>query len=261
MLSWLPWVAGTFVLSILVASRLLRLRCRGIGPPFGPRAKYWAISIIVVVAAFSTGLGIALAAVIHGVEAVLIGPVLSGGLWFAKIPPQRDLDMRPRTLTALPTLPFSRLYEEIGEDMQAWCDTRVQAASAKPQYIADAVSYYYIQVEKAGLTDGRALASLRRWRDSIAHKIAIVRLISLDATPARLRASLQADPSTQRISKYRDDDPPQLARRLETEALNELHLFLAYVYRLGYHNLLIYPFRPAAFRPSARSAEQTARDR
>ena len=38
--------------------------------------------------------------------------------------------------------------------------------------------------------------------------------------------------STQHVRKYAGDDLP-LARRLETEALNELHLFLAYVYRLG----------------------------
>jgi hypothetical protein len=260
MLSWLPWVTGTFVLSTLVAYGFLRLRCRGIGPPFGPRARGWAISIIMIVAAISTGFGIALAAVVHAIEAVAISPVLCGGLWFAKIPPQRDLDMRPRKLTALPTLPFSRLYEEMGEDMQAWCDIRVQAARARPRYIADAVSYYYDQVVgKSGLSDPRHVAVLRRWRDSITHKIAIVRLISLNATPARLRASLQAHPSTQR-AVYPDNDPPRLARRLKTEALNELHLFLAYVYRLGYHKLLIYPFRPTVFQPSARRAESTAPD-
>jgi hypothetical protein len=261
MLSWLPWVAGTFVLSLVVASGFLRLRCRGIGPPFGPRARSWAISIIMIVAASSTGLGIAVAAAVHAIEAVLIGAVLSGGLWFAKIPPRRDLDMLPRTLTTLPTLPFSLLYDRMGDDMQAWCDIRVEAARARPQYIADAVSYYYDQVvKKNGLADPGRVAALGRWRDSITQKVAIVRLISLDATPARLRSALRADPSTHGIDVYADD-PPLLARRLETEALNELHLFLAYVYRLGYHKLLIYPFRPAAFRASPRRAEQTARDR
>ena len=86
-----------------------------------------------------------------------------------------------------------------------------------------------------------------------------MRLISLDTTPARLRDSLQTHPSTQHIRKYADDDLPRLARRLETEALNELHLFLAYVYRLGHHRLLIYPFRPSAHRAPgpARRADGT----
>ena len=43
--------------------------------------------------------------------------------------------------------------------------------------------------------------------------------------------------------------PPD-ASRLEVEAQNELHLFLAYVYRLGYHKLLILSI-PAARRPGA----------
>ena len=50
----------------------------------------------------------------------------------------------------------------------------------------------------------------------------------------------------------------RLASRLEVEALNELHLFLAYVYRLGYQNLLIYPFRPSTQRVRVQRAEPTA---
>ncbi len=213
-----------------------------------------------IVAIVSTGLGVALAAITHRIEPAYISVVVPGSLWFSKLPPQRDLDMRHRTLAGLLTLPFSRLYDRMGDDMEAWCDTRLHAASAKPQWIADAVKYYYDEVVRAGLKDGRALADLRRWRDSITHKIGIVRLISLDTTPARLRASLQMDPSTQRIRMYPDDDLPLLARRLESDALNELHLFLAYVYRLGYHKLLIYPFRPSHQRAPARRAEQTAPD-
>ena len=91
------------------------------------------------------------------------------------------------------------------------------------------------------------------------HKISIVRLISLDTTPARLQASLHMHPATQNPRKYSVDDLPRLASRLEVEAQNELHLFLAYVYRLGYHKLLIYPFRPPAVRAQAQP-EPTAPD-
>ena len=44
--------------------------------------------------------------------------------------------------------------------------------------------------------------------------------------------------------KYTSGDLPHLADRLESEAQNELYLFLAQVYRLGFHRLLIYPLRP-----------------
>ena len=33
--------------------------------------------------------------------------------------------------------------------------------------------------------------------------------------------------------------------------LNELHLFLAYAYRHGYHDMLVYPYRLGAHRPMA----------
>jgi hypothetical protein len=62
------------------------------------------------------------------------------------------------------------------------------------------------------------------------------------------RDSLQQHASTSHIRKYSYDDLARLARRLETEALNELNLYLAYVYRLGHHKMLIYPFRPSAHR-------------
>jgi hypothetical protein len=136
--------------------------------------------------------------------------------------------------------------------MQDWCDTRLRAASPKPEWISDAVVYYHNQV-RAGLRDPQALAQLDRWQDSITHKINIERMINLDTTQARLRAALQTHSSTQHlpdIGGYSEEDLARLGLRLETEALNELHLYLAYVYRLGYHKLLIYPFRPPPVRRS-----------
>ncbi|MGO9191103.1 MAG: hypothetical protein ACLP8X_21970 [Streptosporangiaceae bacterium] len=256
--SWVVGVVGTFALSLILAYGFLRLRCRGVGNPFGRRAKSWAVLIMVATAIVSTGVGLILVAASRHLPAAYVGVVVPGGLWFSKLPPQRDRDLLHRTLAGVLTLPFSRLYDRMGDDMEAWCETRLQAASAKPQWIADAVTYYCHQVQ-GGLKDRRARADLDRWRESITHKISIVRLIGLDTTPARLQAALAMHPSTQHVRKYAGDDLPRLARRLETEALNELHLFLAYVYRLGHHRLLIYPFRPSAHRAPVR--EPTAPDR
>jgi len=47
---------------------------------------------------------------------------------------------------------------------------------------------------------------------------------------------------------------------MESDALSELNLFLAYVYRLGYHKLLIYPFRPTVYRAPARRTEPMTPD-
>jgi hypothetical protein len=96
------------------------------------------------------------------------------------------------------------------------------------------------------LKDARAREEIGRLRESIEHKIHIVRLIGFDTTPARLERALQFHPSTRDLRKYTADDPARLAHRLEIDAQNELHLLLAYVYRLGYHKLLIFPFRPSS---------------
>jgi hypothetical protein len=196
----------------------------------------------------------------HHVDAAYIGILVPSALWLSKLPPQGDRLSSGRTFSiGVLTVPFGRLYERMGDDMLDWCDTRIRAASAKPQWIADAVTYYYDQV-RGGLKDGQTRADLGRWQESITHKIGIVQLISLDTTPARLRESLRRHPSTQHISKDADDDPPRLARRMESDALSELNLFLAYVYRLGYHKLLIYPFRPTAYRAPPRRTEPMTPD-
>jgi hypothetical protein len=204
------------------------------------------LSVVVATAIVSTGVGLFVAAISHYPPATCTGLVVPGWLLFAHLPPMRDQRMLPWTTISLLTLPFSRLYDRIGEDMQDWCDIRVQAASAKPQWIADAAQYYWNQIGR--VTDPRARDRLDGWRKSIVRKIGIVRLIDLGTSPARLRAALQAQPSTQGIRKYSDNDLFRLAWQLEREALAELNLFLAYACRLGYRKMPIYPFEPPVLR-------------
>jgi hypothetical protein len=258
-MSWVVGGVGTFALSLIPAYWFLRLRCRGIGPPLGPRARYWALFIMVGTAIVSAGVGLLILAASHDTGAAYVGIVVPGGLRVSRLPPQRDRDLLPGTLSSLLTFPFSRLYERMGDDLQDWCDIRLAAASAKPEWIADAVTYYHRNVA-GGISDARARADLDRWRASITHKISVVELINKDADPARVRASLQLNPATQDVRKYSDNDLPRLARRLEAEALNELNLYLAYIYRLGHHKLLIYPGRPTAEQVRAQRARPMATD-
>jgi hypothetical protein len=248
---------GTFALSLILACVFLRLRCRKIGPAFGPHARYSAFFIVMATALVSTGAGLVIVAASHHGHTAFVGVIVPGGLWFQKLPPRRDQALYPRTLPSLLTLPFSHLYDRMGDDMQQWCDTRLRAAAPQPQWISDAVVYYHNQVT-ARFRDGKALADLEHWRNSIMHKIHVERMINLETTPARIRTALQAHPSTLYIRGYADEDLERLAARLEVEALNELHLYLAYAYRLGFHKMLIYPFRPSAQRPRVQRAEPTA---
>ena len=247
MLGWVVGGVSTFVVSLAVACVFLQLRCRGIGPPFGPHARPWGVFIALATALVSTGIGLLILAVSHETSAALAGLVVPGGLWLTNVSAPRD-----RLRAGWLTRPLSNLYDAMGDDMQAWCDIRHRAATEEPQWTSDAVKYYYDQV-KGRIKDRRALEELCDWRDSIVHKVSIVRLINLETTPARLRNALQKHPSTQNLRRYADDDLQRLARRLESDATNELDLFLAKVYRLGYHKLLIYPFRPSAHRTPAPS--------
>ena len=242
MLGWVVGGGGTFVVSLAFAWVFLKMRCRGVGPPFGPHARPWGVFIAVATALVSTGFGLLILAASHETSAALAGIVVPGGLWLTSVSPPRD-----RLRAGWLTRPLSHLYDAMGEDMQAWCDIRHRAAAEEPQWISDAAKYYYDQV-RGRVKDQRVLDELRDWRDSIVHKISIVRLINLETTPARLHDSLQKHPSTQNQRRYADDDLERLSRRLESDATNELDLFLASVYRLGYHKLLIYPFRPSVHR-------------
>jgi hypothetical protein len=249
--------AVTFVLSLPLAWLLLKWRCRGIGPPFGPRARYWASFIVVATASVSAIVGMLFVAA--GRVPAEIGILVPGGLWLSKLPPRRDRDMLPRGWPNVVTLPFSRLYDRMGDDLQDWCDVRIDAARRRPQWIADAAQYYWNQMGR--VTDPRARADLDRWLQSIRHKVATMKLAGLDPGAGRLRPALDLHPSTQDGRKYREDDPARTALRLETEALNELHLFLSYAYRHGYHEMLVYPYRPGAHRPEPRPAQPVAPNR
>jgi hypothetical protein len=239
-------VAGTFALSAVSAYVFLRLSCRKSGNPFGRRAKWWAMTVIVLTAIVSTGVSVAAVALSDHARAALLGLVIPSGLWIGQASSQRSLGRTStmlRSVVSCATFPLRRLYDTMGDDMQEWCDTRRDAASRTPERVAAAAQYYYNQV--AGrLKDSQARAPLDRWKESIDHKIHVIQLINLDTTQARLHASLQWHRSTQDYVKFAGD-PRGLAQRLQSDAQNELHLFLAHVYRLGYHNLLIYPMRPS----------------
>ena len=242
MLGWVVDVVGTFALSLVSACVFLRLRCRGVGPPFGPRARYWASIIVVGMAAVSTGVGLVIVAASQSAGAAYVGLIVPSGLWLGRASAPRE-----KQRIAWSVWPLSRLYERMGDDMDNWCATRLTAASEKPQWISDAARYYSDQVE-GRLKDSQARAKVSSQRESIMHKIKIVQLINLDTTPARVQDELQSHPSTRDLRKYADKDFQRLARRLVSDAETELNLYLKDVYRLGHHQLLIYPFRLAVHR-------------
>jgi len=244
-------IVVTIVVSLASAFGFLMLRCRGTGNPFGHHARWWAVTIIVITGAVATGAGLVVLAAGDHAIAACVGLILPSALWLGKAA-SLYASRVPEGLIALLMFPLQRLDDRMGDDMQEWCDERLRAAAKKPQWVSDAAEYYYHQVRDR-LTDARARDQLARWQESIRHKINIVRLIGLDATPGQVEEALRYHPVTMDGRRYAVHDLDGLALRLMAEAENELYLFLAFVYRLGYHRLLIYPFRPEPG-PQARRA-------
>jgi hypothetical protein len=241
--SWVPGVLETIVVSAASASVFLLLRCRGTGRAFGPRAKWSATAIVAVTAIISTVLGLAAVAVGHQIRAIYVGLVLPSGLWLGKVAAERRRErgsLRATPLAARLAL-LRRLDDRMGDDMQSWCDDRLEAAS-KPSYQLAAAARFYCDRVDYRLKDDRARAHLNRWRRSIAAKMKIVHLIDLGITPGRLQAELRALQSIRGMSKYSFNDA-RLRYRLVSDATNELGLLLASIYRLGYYREPIYPIK------------------
>ena len=207
--SWVPGLLVTVAVSAASAYGFLRLRCRRLGRPFGPKARSSAIAVIVITVIISTGLGVAAVAVGHHLRAVYVGLVLPSGLWLGEVAAQRKRErdsLWPRQLTACLTFPVRRLDDGMGDDMKDWCDTRLRAALKPPPHLPDAAQYYYNQV--AGrVKDERALEELDRWRKSIAHKTRIVRLINLGTGTSRLWTELRVSSRHKRDEQARRRRP------------------------------------------------------
>jgi hypothetical protein len=201
------------------------------------------MGVIVAIALVSTGLGLVLVAASHHVRAAYIGVLAPSGLWLGQASADRRRRDRllPGPMATWLASPLRCLDDRMGDDMREWCDVRARAAAIAPQVIADAAQYYYTLVI-GRVKSAPARDELTRLRDSIEHKIKLVRLVDLDS-PGRLQTYLQTHPSTRDMHKYNVNDPQQLARRLLSEAQSELGIFLALLYRLGYHKILIYPSR------------------
>lgn len=255
------WVtdAGIFAVAFVFGCVFLLLRCRRAGDPFGPTARWWALATVLITALISTVLG-AVAVVAGGhFRAAIVAIVVPSGLWLGRKSAERRGD-RGTVFGALLdwlTLPLRRLNDRMGDDMQDWCDARSLAVARSPQLISDAANHYYLQVVNQ-LKDLQAREDLDHWRNSIAHKVGMARRASVD-TPEQLQTALARHSTTRDARKYPVDDLDRLARRLRSEAENELHLMLAYMYRLGYRKLLTYGgLRPMPQRRSNPRSSQSA---
>jgi hypothetical protein len=238
---WVASVAWTALLSVVSACAFLLARCRGAGRPFGPTSKWWAFAVVVITSAIATGLGLALATAGHHLRAAYIGLIVPSGLLLGKITKQYDRRQYSRlheALVARLTFFVRRMDDQMGVDLEAWCDARLRGASGNPRVLGEATTYYHGRIVGRWPKDDRRRQDLDRAKDSILHKVEVIRLINLDTTQARLDMALMADPSTSAlVGRYTRRD---LEARLMVSGENELRVMLADAYRCGRGKLLIY---------------------
>jgi hypothetical protein len=253
MSAWVTGLAITTVLSVVTAYVFLRLRCRGTGYPFGPLARWWSYSIIAGTAIISAGLGLAAGAASGHIHVAYIGMALPTGLLLGRAPDDSGTrgGQAPGWLSNILKFPLRRLNDCMGDDMHYWCEERHRAVADSPKWVAEAAQYYCNQV--AGrIKDARAELYLGRLRESIQHKIKVMRAIELGDSPARLLNALESHASTANQHQFTVDDLDLLSRRLRTEAEHELDMLLAFIYQCGFRKLLIYPYRPPKLARAAR---------
>ena len=245
--SWALEAAGTFAISAVSAYIFLRLRCRGIGYPFGPRARWWAILVVLITAIIATGLGVAIA-VTDRMRAVYVAVLVPSGLWLGKWSSANSSRRRTklmRVLLAEVAAPLRRLDDSMGEDLHDWCDARSAPAGTSLKLVGDAAEHYYTQMASR-VKDPQKRHDLDSRIGSIHHKVAMARMARrATVSAAVLRDCLRDHPSTGDTRKYNTDDRITLARRLESDAANEFHLLLAAIYRLGFRKMIAYRgFKP-----------------
>jgi len=215
------------------------------------------MAVVLVTAMVATGLGVAAVAVSDHLRAVYIGVLVPSGLWLGKQSAShggRRGTAPLRTLLAELTVLLRCLNDSMGHDMQHWCDVKSAAVATSPELIYDAAEHYYLQVANQ-VRDRQKHDDLDIRLLSIKHKAAIARRVRLGMTgTAVLQHDLQDHASTRENRKYAADDPVLLARRLESDAENELQLLLACIYQLGYRKVVTYRgFKPT---PAARRSMQ-----
>jgi hypothetical protein len=248
--NWAAGAAGTFAISAVSAYVFLQLRCRGIGYPFSPYARWWALIVVLITAVVATGFGVAAVTVSDHLRAVYIGVIVPSVLWFSRSqasPRGRRGSKFWRGVVAQASAPLRWLDDSMGDDLQHWCDDRSSAVANTPELIDDAAEHYYLQMAKH-LKSREQHQEFDELLGSIRHKITVARRARQgNGSPSALRDALADHESTRDNSKYSAEDPILLARRLESDAQNEFNLLLASIYRLGYRKLLTYRgYKPAA---------------
>lgn len=249
----------TFVLACGSAALFLAARCKGRGHAFGQRSRWWALAVIGLTGAFSTGGALGVAALARSVPGVVIGLGIAApsGLCLERI--RGSLGERDNVLRTVATLGIDRLLirldDGMAEDKAQWCRGYIDPEWDANDLLLATISY------RDHLSDRLADAERKDYRitatvQEIEARLRIVRII--DFPPDDLRdprdevLAALSSPGFRRRAQYEQylDDLKLLAERLKHDARREMERLLTVAYCHGYQRLAPYTRRALAPPPA-----------
>jgi hypothetical protein len=232
----------TFVLACGSATFFLLMRCEGKGRAFGPRSWRWALLVIVLTGALSTGGALALAALGHYAlpAAVLsVGIAAPGALCLERI--REGIPERRSAYIAAATLWLSwllaRMSEGMAEDKLEWCERRVDHAWRGDELIMAAHSYHDYLIEHLSDEDRKRYRIRALLQDAEA-RLDIAMLIDARATRSRVAAAIKASRFSREARYQRNlDDLTWLGDRLSFDARRDVERMLSAAYASSLYRL------------------------
>jgi hypothetical protein len=234
-------IGVTFALACISASLFLVLRCEGKGRVFGPRSRWWAVSVIALTSVLSTAAAfITVTAAHHLPKAFLaLGVLVPSSLWLGEIrqgsAERRNAYRDASTLWVASLL--ARMHEAIAEDRMDWCDAHLDP-HWEPDEMLRAARFYHDYLEERLSPDERRRARLRWLLHNIEARLDLARFIESGVVRAKVAAALGASRLAQE-SRYRRslDDLGRLAALLRHDAERDVARMLSTAYNRGYHRL------------------------
>ena len=231
----------TFALACGSACLFLMLRCEGKGRMFGPRSRWWALSVIVLTSVLSTVAAyITVTAAHHLPQAILgLGVLVPSSLWLGEIrqgsAERRNVYRDAWTLWV--TWLLARMHEGIAEDRMDWCEAHVDP-HWEPDELVRAAHFYYDYLEERLSAEERRRARLRWLLHNIEAWLDLARFIESGGLRAKVNAALSASRLAQE-SRYRRslDDLGRLAALLRHDAQRDVARMLSTAYNAGFHRL------------------------
>jgi hypothetical protein len=241
----------TLVTACISAAFFLLLRCEGKGPAFGPRSRWWALSVVILTGALSTAVALVTLLVVHHLPSAFIslGILAPSGLWLGQIRPdtgeRRNLYRDASTLWL--TWLLARMQEGMAEDRMEWCEAHADPAWDTHDLIM-AARFYHDYLHERLSAEERRRYRINALMRNIELRLDVARLIDGRAGRSKIIAALNTSRLSQEARYRRSvDEPALLGSRLRHDGQRDLGRLLGVAYNSGFRRLE--PYAPPARTP------------